>query len=357
MTLEELAALVQGEFRGPADTLIRGAASIERVEPDEITLADGAKLLPALIASSAAAVVVTQNLADINLPRIIVRDVHKAFSQIVAHFRPPRTACRVGLSPSASIAASAQIAEDVDVHSFASIGEDVVIESGCVIHSGVHIMAGCHLGRDVTLFPNVVLYEGTQIGDRSIVHAGAIIGAYGFGYHTEDGRHVRSAQLGNVRVGCDVEIGAGTTIDRGTYDATVIGDGTKIDNQVMIGHNVRLGRHNLICSQVGIAGSCTTGDYVVLAGQVGLSDHLHIGNQAIIGAKAGVMNDVPVGAVYIGVPATPERDQWRMWGHVRQLPNMRRQLKKLEQQLERLGADLAESPEVAEDSDDRLSAA
>ena len=115
-----------------------------------------------------------------------------------------------------------------------------------------------------------------------------------------------------------MEIGAGTTIDRGTYDATVIGDGTKIDNQVMIGHNCRMGKHNLICSQVGIAGSCTTGDYVVMAGQVGLSDHLHIGNRAILGAKAGLMNDVPDGAVFIGVPATPERDQWRMWGHVRQ---------------------------------------
>lgn len=358
MTLEELAALVQGEYRGPAETIIRGAASIERVGPDEITLADGVKLLPALTASPAAAVVVTPNLADLDMPRIIVRDVHKAFSQIVAHFRPPRSASRVGLSPAACIAASAQIAEDVDVHSFASIGEDVVIESGCVIHSGVHVMAGCHLGRDVTLFPNVVLYENTRIGDRSIVHAGAIIGAYGFGYQTVEGRHVRGAQLGNVEVGCDVEIGAGTTIDRGTYDATVIGDGTKIDNQVMIGHNCRLGRHNLICSQVGIAGSCTTGDYVVMAGQVGLSDHLRIGNRAILGAKAGLMNDVPDGAVFIGVPATPERDQWRMWGHVRQLPNMRRQLKKLEQQLNRRGDAAADTTVEAEDDNaDRLSAA
>ncbi len=195
-------------------------------------------------------------------------------------------------------------------------------------------MAGCRIGEGVILFPNVVLYPGTVVGARCTIHAGAIIGGYGFGYQTVEGAHRRGAQLGNVEIGCDVEIGAGTTIDRGTYDATTIGDGTKIDNQVMIAHNCQIGKHNLICSQVGIAGSCKTGDYVVMAGQVGLSDHLNIGHRAILGAKAGLMNDVPDDAVFIGIPATPERDQWRMWGHVRQLPNLRRQLKKLQQQLE-----------------------
>ena len=333
-TLQQLAALVGGELRGNADILIQGAASIERVQPGQITLADDPKLLPALVASAATAAVVATAFPETPLPSLVVRDVHAAFSTIVTQFRPPRDVRRVGRSPAAHIAPSAQLADDVDVHPFATIGEDVVIGSGSVIHSGVHVMAGCQIGQDVILFPNVVLYENTIVGQRSVIHASAAIGGYGFGYHTVDGVHMRGAQLGHVEIGCDVEIGAGTTIDRGTYDATVIGDGTKIDNQVMIAHNCRLGKHNLICSQVGIAGSCTTGDYVVMAGQVGLSDHLHIGHRAILGAKAGLMNDVPDGAVFIGVPATPERDQWRMWGHVRQLPNMRRQLKKIEQQLD-----------------------
>ncbi|MHB0957452.1 MAG: UDP-3-O-(3-hydroxymyristoyl)glucosamine N-acyltransferase [Pirellulaceae bacterium] len=335
-TLHQLAALVGGELRGHPEIRIHGAASIERVQAGEITLADAPKLLPALLASPTTAVVVATGFPETSLPRIIVRDVHTAFGTIVTHFRPPRAVRRVGRSPAAHIAPSAQLAEDVEVHPFASIGDDVVIGSGTVVHSGVHVMAGCQIGRDVILFPNAVLYENTRIGHRSVIHASAAIGSYGFGYRTVDGVHVRGAQLGHVEIGCDVEVGAGTTIDRGTYDATVIGDGTKIDNQVMIAHNCRLGKHNLICSQVGIAGSCTTGDYVVMAGQVGLCDHLHIGPRAILGAKAGVMNDVPDGAVFIGVPATPERDQWRMWGHVRQLPNMRRQLKKIEQQLERI---------------------
>jgi UDP-3-O-[3-hydroxymyristoyl] glucosamine N-acyltransferase len=334
LSLQQLSDLVGGEVRGDERTQIRGAASIARVQPGEITLADAPKLLSVLAASPAAAAVVTPDFPSTTMPCLLVQDVHTAFTKIVLHFRPLQEVHRVGRSPAAYVARSARLADDVQVHPLASVGEDVVVGSGTVIHAGVHIMAGCRIGRDVTLFPNVVIYENTVIGDRTVIHACAAIGAYGFGYHTVNGVHVRGAQLGNVEIGSDVEIGAGTTIDRGTYDATVIGDGTKIDNQVMIGHNCRLGKHNLICSQVGIAGSCTTGDYVVMAGQVGLSDHLHIGSRAILGAKAGLMNDVPDGAVFIGVPATPERDQWRMWGHVRQLPDMRRQLKKIMQQLD-----------------------
>ena len=140
-------------------------------------------------------------------------------------------------------------------------------------------MAGSQIGPDVTIFPNAVLYENTVVGPRCVIHAGAVLGAYGFGYYCVDGRHQLSAQLGNVVLGADVEIGAGTTIDRGTYGPTIIGEGTKIDNQVMVAHNCRIGRHNMLCSQVGIAGSTTTGDYVVMAGQVGVRDHVHIGDR------------------------------------------------------------------------------
>ena len=153
------------------------------------------------------------------------------------------------------ISDTASLADDVEVHAGASIGDDVTVGRGSVIHAGVQIMAGCRIGEQVTIFPDVVLYENTEVRRRSIIHAGAIIGAYGFGYKCVNGRHRRGAQLGNVQIGEDVEIGANTTIDRGTYGPTVVGEGTKIDNQVMIAHNCRIGRHNMICSQVGIAGS------------------------------------------------------------------------------------------------------
>ena len=342
-TLANLAALVGGKVEGDDQVAISGAASIIRSQAGDITLADAPRLVKQLGESQAAAVVVTSGFPATPQPRIVVENVHEAFALIVSHFRPQYHSTCVGCSDAACIASSAQIAADVVVHPFASIEAEAVIGTGAVVHSGVRVMAGCQIGDGVILFPNVVLYPGTIIGARSMLHAGAIIGGYGFGYNAVDGAHVRKAQLGNVEIGCDVEIGAGTTIDRGTYDATIIGDGTKIDSQVQIGHNCRIGRHNLICSQVGVAGSCTTGDYVVMAGQVGLSDHLTIGNRAILGAKAGLMNDVPDDAVFIGVPATPERDQWRMWGHVRQLPNMRRQLKKLQQKLDKATESVADA--------------
>jgi UDP-3-O-[3-hydroxymyristoyl] glucosamine N-acyltransferase len=195
----------------------------------------------------------------------------------------------------------------------------------------------------VTLFPNVVLYEHTIVGNRVTIHAGAVIGAYGFGYQLSEGRHERSPQLGFVAIDDDVEIGANATIDRGTYGPTVIGEGTKIDNLVMIAHNCRIGRHNLICSQVGIAGSCTTGDYVVMAGQVGLRDHVEIGDRVALGAKAGVMHSIAEGA-WVGIPATPEREQMVKLAAVTRLPEMRKEFRALQRQVAELAARLNAQP-------------
>ena len=163
-----------------------------------------------------------------------------------------------------------------------------------------------------------------------------MLGAYGFGYCSENGRHQLSAQLGNVILEADVEVGAGTTIDRGTYGPTIIGEGTKIDNLVMVAHNCRIGRHNMLCAQVGIAGSTSTGDYVVMAGQAGVRDHVHIGSRAMLGAKAGVMSDVPDDARVVGIPATPEREQMVKQAVLSKLPEMRRQLKRLQHMVEQM---------------------
>jgi UDP-3-O-[3-hydroxymyristoyl] glucosamine N-acyltransferase len=200
----------------------------------------------------------------------------------------------------------------------------------------VRIASGCRLGENVTVFANAVLYENTVVGNRVLIHAGAVIGCYGFGYVTREGRHALSAQLGAVTIGDDVEIGAGTTVDRGTYGNTSIGCGTKIDNQVHIGHNCRIGRHNLLCAQVGIAGSCTTGDYAVMAGQVGLKDHIDVGHRAVVGAKSGVMHNVADGEVVLGIPATPSRQQMIQQVAVGKLPELRKELKVLTKRVELL---------------------
>ncbi len=336
LPLGEIARLIDGTLTGDEDLEIVGAATLPVARPGEVTLADHPRLAPQLVRSQASAVIVPASLQPADRPFITVSDVHGAFAKIVAHFRPPRQTRMSGISPAAYVSPSAKIGAGVEIHPHAFVGADVEIAEGCVIHSGVRILDGCKLGSHCTIFPNAVLYENTTLGAHVLVHANAVLGAYGFGYATVDGRHKLSAQLGYVEVGDNVEIGASTTIDRGTYGPTVIGSGTKIDNLVQIGHNCRIGRHNLICSQVGIAGSCTTGEYVVMAGQVGLADHLHISDGALLGAKAGLMTDALPGKRYLGAPAVEERQFFRSISLIQQLPEIRRQLHEAQRAIIRL---------------------
>jgi UDP-3-O-[3-hydroxymyristoyl] glucosamine N-acyltransferase len=340
-TLGELALLVGGQVVGRDDMAVQGAATLRDALPGQITMIDSVDRIRSLAASKAAAVVCPRTFVPEGTPAIQVDDVHAAFSRIVIHFRPLRTPKRIGVNRLASVSPTAVLGVDVDVHPYATIGENVRIGAGSTIHSGAHIMAGSEIGEKVTIFPGAVLYENTVVGDRSIIHAAAVLGAYGFGYDQVEGRHRLTAQLGYVLIGADVEIGAGATIDRGTYGPTVIGDGTKIDDQVMVAHNCRLGQHNMLCSQVGVAGSSTTGDYVVLAGQVGVRDHVHIGSGSIVGAKGGIVNDVPDGSRYIGIPATPEREQKLRLAALSKLPEMRHQLKTLQRTVEKLAEQIA----------------
>lgn len=340
VTLGELAALVGGELRGDAGIPISGAATLRECQSGEITLAADERLARELDAARVSAVLVPEGVACAAVPSIVVPNVHQAFSTIVAHFRPLRDQRGCGVSPAASVSPSAKLGPDVVIHPMATIGDDVVIGARTIIYPGAHILAGSSIGEDVSIFPNAVLYENTKVGDRTVIHAGAVLGAFGFGYETVQGRHVRGAQLGYVEIGADVEIGAGTTIDRGTYGATRIGDGTKIDNQVQIGHNCQLGRHNVLCAQVGIAGSCTTGDYVVMAGQVGISDHVNIGSQVQLAAKAGVKDDLPGNQAYYGIPARPYREAMAAIVVLNKLPEMRKDMKRLERQVEKLTASL-----------------
>jgi UDP-3-O-[3-hydroxymyristoyl] glucosamine N-acyltransferase len=346
-TLAELAALVGGQVIGNDQLTIYGAATLRDVQPGQITLVDQSEKNQRLENCPAAAVVAPRSFSPEKISAIQVDDIHQAFAAILCHFCPPREAKRIGISPLAAVSSTAKIGANVDVHPFATIGDQVTIGDGTIIHSGVHIMQGSQIGEGVTIFPNAVLYENTIVGPRCLIHANAVLGAYGFGYGFANGQHVLSAQLGNVVLGADVEVGAGSTIDRGTYGPTSIGEGTKIDDSVMVAHNCRIGRHNMLCSQVGIAGSTTTGDYVVMAGQVGVRDHVHIGHRAVLGAMAGVTNDVPEGSRMIGIPATPERDQKLKQAAFSKLPEMRRQLKQLQRAVDALQNESSAAARIA----------
>src|SRR5438874_636008 len=220
---------------------------------------------------------VPKNLEGCDARWIRVEDPYFAFAKIMTRWfsnRPMPT----GISPKAVVAQSANLGNNVSLGHFAVIGENVVLGNNVTIFQSVSIEAGSVIGEDCIIYPNVVIYDGTRIGNRCIIHSGVVIGSDGYGFATHGGQHHKIPQIGIVRIEDDVEIGAGTTIDRAALGETVIGEGTKIDNLVQIGHNVRIGKHCLLVSQVGIAGSAEVGDYVSMGGQSGISGHIKIGN-------------------------------------------------------------------------------
>ncbi|MFG0261589.1 MAG: UDP-3-O-(3-hydroxymyristoyl)glucosamine N-acyltransferase, partial [Novipirellula sp. JB048] len=241
--LSGLATLVEGEIiGGKGDPLCSGASPLGEAAEGQITMLDDPRRVSELQHSKAVAVVCSEPLELTTMAQLVVADPRSAFTKIVACFRPLVSLDLPGwgVDPTVTLAASAR------VHPSAIIGAGVRIGARTRIMPGVVVLPNCQIGDDCIIHPNVTLYEYTQIADRVTIHAGSVIGANGFGYRQKEGRHQPTAQLGHVQVDSDVEIGASVTIDRGTYGTTQIGEGTKIDNQVMIAHNCKIGRHNLI---------------------------------------------------------------------------------------------------------------
>jgi len=283
--------------------------------------------------------------------RLVVDDAHAAFLEILALFHPspPRATC--GISERACVGDELAIGEATNIHPGATIGDRVTLGDRCDVHPGAVIGNDCQLGDDVVIHPGTVIYSETTIGNRVIVHANAVIGADGFGYRftptddTPGGKFIKIQHYGSVLLEDDVEIGAGTTIDRGMIDATVIGTGTKIDDQVMVGHNCHIGPHNAFASQVGIAGSTSTGAYVRFGGQVGVADHLTIGTGASVGAKAAVARSIPDGETQLGYPAGPESEQLRILIAQKRLPELLKTVKKLVKRIDQLEAQRENNPD------------
>jgi UDP-3-O-[3-hydroxymyristoyl] glucosamine N-acyltransferase len=347
-TLEDLAVLIGGRLVGDGAVAIVAAQPLERAGTGDITFIEEEKHLRWLLEGQASAALVGRSLAPLmegaSFPWVEVEDPLVAFLAVRAHLGAAARPRWTGIHPLAHVAESATIGEDVAVHPFACVGEGSELGPGCTIHPGAVVGPRCRLGAGVVLHAHVVLYEGTTLGDRAEVHAGTVLGGDGFGYRIRDGRHVKIPQTGTVAISADVEIGANCTIDRGTFGATTIGEGTKIDNLVMIGHNNQIGRHNLLCGQVGLAGSCRTGDYVVMAGQVGIKDHTEIGDRSMIGAQAGVHRDVPSGQQVLGSPALPVKEQRQLFALIARLPELNREIKGLKAEVARLKAALADTP-------------
>ena len=351
-TAAEIATIVQGEVLGDATILLTGLAAADAARAGDLTFAEKEPQFLAAEQGEAAAILAPAPFTSARKTVIRVANPRIAFAKVLPLFFPAQE-FMPGIDASAVIAPAAQIDPTARIGPHCVVGEGVVIGARSVLMGGNHIRSGSRIGEDARIFPNVVLCERTQIGDRVTIHASTVIGSDGYGYVFDSGIHRKVLQVGNVIIHDDVEIGANVAIDRAALGSTVIGAGTKIDNLVHIAHNVVIGRHCLIMGQVGFAGSTHLGDYSVVASQSGIAGHLKIGPQATVGAKSGVMRDIPPKGTVLGIPAQPDKQMKRQWIAMQQLPDSLRRIRELEkivaQLAEKLGVQDAPPTKQAED--------
>jgi UDP-3-O-[3-hydroxymyristoyl] glucosamine N-acyltransferase len=331
VTLGEIADFVGGSFTGVRETHVTGVAPLSEATGNHISFLANPKYAGQLETTRAAAILVGSDVPE--SPRHIrVANPYFAMARVVSRWFAERPMPK-GISPMASIARSAKLGSNVAVGAFASIGENVVLGDNVTIFSNVAIEAECSIGEGSIIYPLVSIYYRSHIGRRCIIHSGVVIGSDGYGFATEGGRHHKIPQIGIVRIEDDVEIGAGTTIDRAALGETVIGEGTKIDNLVQVGHNVKVGKHCLLVAQAGIAGSTELGDYVVMAGQSGATGHIRIGAGAQIAAKSAVFDHVPDNTKMRGIPAVPWREYSRREIWTSRLAELAKRVEELEKKL------------------------
>ncbi|MFC1476022.1 UDP-3-O-(3-hydroxymyristoyl)glucosamine N-acyltransferase, partial [Candidatus Zixiibacteriota bacterium] len=340
IALTELIEKIGGVIRsGDAAVSITGVEGIERAGPEQLTFIANRKYAVHLETTKAAAIITPDSEEFTAAPHegrpvlIAHPQPYYAFMLALRIFHPEEPDLRPGIDKTAAVGDGVTLSEDL------YIGKNVVVENGAHLGAECRVLAGCYVGRGAkigahtTIGPNVTLMHKCELGSRVRIHPGTVIGADGFGYAQLDGVHHKIPQVGHVVIEDDVEIGACVCIDRGTMGETRIKQGTKIDNLVQIAHNVQIGEHSIVVSQVGISGSTKIGKHVVLAGQVGLVGHIEIGDGTIVAAQSGVPNSVPPGSRLLGSPARDLGTEKRIHVLTGKLPEMVKRIKELERRL------------------------
>jgi len=337
-TLGELAELLGGTLDGPTESRICRPVPAGSSDSEGITFAESPEYLARVQTTSVGAVLVPKGTASVGIPTIQVDRPREAFGRLLALSHRPLPIAP-GIHPTAVVSPEARIADTASVGAFAVVERNSTIGPGCRIYPFAYVGENCVLGADVVIFPHAVLYQDVRVGDRSIVHAGAVIGADGFGF-VWDGpkrnRRVKVAQVGRVTLGNDVEVGALTAIDRATAGETVVEAGVKLDNLVQIGHNCTIGEHTVIAGQTAVGGSSIVGRRNEIGGQVAVNDHVTMGDDIALAGRTGVTKNLEDPGVYWGVPAKPIIKAKRISNLVDKLPDMHKKMRDLEARLAEL---------------------
>jgi UDP-3-O-[3-hydroxymyristoyl] glucosamine N-acyltransferase len=330
-TVQELAREVGASFEGDGSIEITGIAAPERASSGDLIFVDSAKHADRAAASAAQCVVVPGGISIPGKTVLRAKEAKVAFAKAAALLREPSVIAN-GVHPTAVIAPLAKISPSAGIAPYAVIGEDVHVGERTQVGSHCVIGAGCWIGDDCRIHPRVTLYANVRIGNRVEIHAGAVLGADGFGYTYGDGRHWKFPQTGIIEIADEVEIGANTTIDRGSLDDTRIAKGVKLDNLVHVGHNVKIGEHTVVAAQSGISGSSVLGHHVIVGGQVGIADHCTLEDQSVAGAQAGIPTGKTIrsGQVVWGTPARPLDKFKEAYFWFARLPELAARIKKLE---------------------------
>lgn len=342
-TLQELALIVSGTIIGDPDVLISGFNSIELAESGELTFVTSEKLAGRLEESRASASLVPREIEGLSMDQIVVDDPDLA-AAVLHNFLLARPFVAAGIHADAVIGQACEIPEEVTIGPLVCIGDRVRIGARVTLHPGVVLGDNVEIGDDCILHANAVVAHGCSLGNRVTLHHGAVIGSDGFGFATDrsTGCHVSKPQVGTVRLDDDVQIGANSCVDRAAFGTTRIRSGVRVDNQVMIGHNVEVGENSILVAQTGIAGSTTLGRNVVLGARAGISGHLHIDDGVMVAAMGGVHNDQPRGAVVGGIPAIDVKTWGRAAAAYKRLPEMVKEIRRLRRELDSLKSALQE---------------
>lgn len=334
-TLTEIAEVVGGTVRGGSDVHIQRAVPAGTDDPAGVTFAESEKYLEACLSSSVGAVIAWREAPEFDVPAILVDSPRAAFGKFLAMSARPLPLAS-GVHSSAVVSPGATVSESASVGAFAVVENGAVLRADCQVFPFAYVGEDCRLGESCVIYPNAVLYRDVVMGARCVVHSGAIIGADGFGFVWDGSKQQKVPQVGGIKIGDDVEIGANACIDRATCGETLIGDDVKFDNMVHIAHNVSVGDHTVMAAQVGISGSSQIGDNVVMGGQAAVSDHVSIADGTILGGRSGAFQDVEEGGEYFGLPPLPLPSAMRLMALQQRLPELFKRIKQLENKVEEL---------------------